>query len=64
MVDVLGKGLTPEGVSYRIASVRATFIWDGGCAKLVEADLDVRAIFQMDGFDETDLALVEGENHG
>ena len=62
VVDVLGKGLTPEGVSYRIASVRATFIWDGGCARLVEAHLDVRTVFEVHGVDEAHLPLIEGHD--
>src|SRR5579863_2678815 len=30
---------------------------------LGEADADVGALFQVDGIDETDLAIVERENH-
>ena len=32
-------------------------------ARLVEADFDVRAVFKVHGFDEADLALVEGKKH-
>src|SRR6201987_130149 len=31
---------------------------------LVKADLDVGALFEMDGSDEANLAFVEGKNHG
>ena len=34
------------------------------CRFLVEAHLDIRALFQVDGFDETHLAFIQGKDHG
>src|SRR5208282_1452998 len=46
---------TAEAVPSRVLFVRSL---------LVEAHLDVRALFEVHGFDETHLAVIESENHG
>ncbi len=59
----LSRALPLDSTAWRATFQGSPRCRPEGAALLVEADFDVGALFEVDGFDEADLALVEGEKH-